>query len=827
MGRVEGGAQAVEGGAGDCGAVNSGGAHGPLEAHASADGPQSVSTQRNDYADQPDGVRSNDDAATSDEAYGTDAYGIDAYGIDAAQRSGRSGQVDAPGAYGIDVTQRTRGSERAGRGADTASAHDAYGGDDAAQQDHGQPGEPAQRHDDAGQPGRGPSHVGRGDAHDAYGTDAAQRSGRSGQVDASVTYGVDVTRRTPGSGRATASARGPEQAADDVRAADNAARSRTPGGVGGGAGTPGAADTLGVPNAPGAEGLPGHEEVDPGRAPRDAHGLREGDRTHGDADPVGRGGLPSHRPRTSGRAPARGWAPGDLAPEAWNFVPLYSVALVRSRRRAAAVALLGDAVRHDPADHRVTHALALALLHSPAEAPEKAPAEAPAELEEPAATDGPDPTPCPANTSPTPTTSVAEPVAAASPDWAQCVAAWAALLHDDRFWTHVLDGAGGRYGVAVGGDLVPALRAGLREELERRMPGDDAGMRVAPGPLLQREADAAKLLAAVGGFPSPGGGGEGEGGGGVPLVCGPLRIAQLDRTAEFGAFAAAQDAASPHPSLTYAFSELGFAQLLLGQHKARDALAALSELRCSACRAARGGPGAAAVCEPGCARFDELNPGYAGLPDKHRRLALDARGLALEARLSMGIGELTTARPDFAAAAAYWCRALVHSRELDRYRETQTAIVDMALGAARAAHRQGLLSLAVSTLDATHSVIGANERPRLEGQLARVLADRGISVANDEEALLDQPAEDLRRSVAFNPHLLRTQVSLGIVLRGLAAARWSSGSLSGAAALLREAIDQLTAALVHFPDDPDLEEQREAAVADLNHVMWQPDESEQ
>ncbi|MEU1330860.1 hypothetical protein [Streptomyces sp. NPDC005865] len=489
--------------------------------------------------------------------------------------------------------------------------------------------------------------------------------------------------------------------------------------------------------------------------------------------------------------------------------------------------MLGGAVRHDPADHRVTHALALALLHSPAEAPDKAPVEAPAELQEPAAADGPGPTPCPADTSPTPTTSVAEPVAGPSPDWAQCVAAWAALLHDDRFWTHVLDGAGGRYGVAVGGDLVPALRAGLREELERRMPGDDAGMRVAPGPLLQREADAAKLLAAVGGFPSPGGGGEGEGGGGVPLVCGPLRIAQLDRTAEFGAFAAAQDAASPHPSLTYAFSELGFAQLLLGQHKARDALAALSELRCSACRAARGGPGAAAVCEPGCARFDELNPGYAGLPDKHRRLALDARGLALEARLSMGIGELTTTRPDFAAAAAYWCRALVHSRELDRYRETQTAIVDMALGAARAAHRQGLLSLAVSTLDATHSVIGANERPRLEGQLARVLADRGISVANDEEALLDQPAEDLRRSVAFNPHLLRTQVSLGIVLRGLAAARWSSGSLSGAAALLREAIDQLTAALVHFPDDPDLEEQREAAVADLNHVMWQPDESEQ
>lgn len=492
------------------------------------------------------------------------------------------------------------------------------------------------------------------------------------------------------------------------------------------------------------------------------------------------------------------------------FVPLAAVALIRGGRRAAAVELLGDAVRHDPADHRITHTLALALLNS-------------------ADSDG-------------------------GSRWERCVAAWAALLHDAGFWERVRANATRRYGVAVEASLVPALRAGLREAVERRMPDDDAGTRVAPGPLLRREADAAQLLAAVGGFPS-------AGGGGAPLFCGPLRIAELGRSAEFGAFAAAQEArvlqlqgaagpgggpsgapgadapaasstasayASPtYASLTYAFSELGFAQMLLGADKPGDALAALSELRCSDCRAARGGPGAAAVCEPQCVRFDELNPGYAGLPDKHRRLSLDARGLALEARLSMGRAELTARPPDFAAAAAYWRRALVHGRELERYRETQTTIVDMALGAARAAHRAGRLSLAVSTLETARSVIGANERGRLEGQLARVLADRGISVANDQEALLDEPAADLRRSVAFNPHLLRAQVSLGVVLRGLAAARWRSGSLSGARDMLREAIDQLTAALVLFPDDPDLVEQREAAVADLDHVMWQPDESEQ
>ncbi|WP_440582125.1 hypothetical protein, partial [Streptomyces flavofungini] len=174
--------------------------------------------------------------------------------------------------------------------------------------------------------------------------------------------------------------------------------------------------------------------------------------------------------------------------------------------------------------------------------------------------------------------------------WERCVAAWAAVLHDAGFWARLRATAGRRYGVPVEESLVPVVRAGLRELIERRMPEDGAGSRIAPGPLLQREADAAQLLAAVGGFPS-------AGGGGVPLFCGPLRVAELGRTAEFGAFAAAHEArvlkaaaAAPggpgmgHPgpamspagaatgpapsaayaSLTYAFSELGFAQLLLG-----------------------------------------------------------------------------------------------------------------------------------------------------------------------------------------------------------------------------------------------------------------------
>ncbi|MFE0133479.1 hypothetical protein ACFWY6_18205 [Streptomyces sp. NPDC059037] len=513
------------------------------------------------------------------------------------------------------------------------------------------------------------------------------------------------------------------------------------------------------------------------------------------------------------------------APHASESVPRYAVALVLGGRREAALELLDEATRRNPADHRITHTLAVALLNS--------------------------------------STGQGE---AAARRWERAVAAWGALLYDDAFWAHRRACAAARYGVPVDAALDTELRADLRELLEGRMP-DDAGGRVSPGSLLRREADAARVLAGVGGFPT---------GHGDPLRCGPLRIAELRMVAEFGAFAAggeparpdlagstaaagelggtrvttagspahpsgahaaggetsgtdtgAQDGRTPPPSytgaspLTHAFSELGLAQLLLKQEQPAEALGALAELRCPGCRERqrqRGSGVGAAVCDPGCGRFDELNPAYAWYPDKHRRLALDARGLALRARIDLGRGELTAGRPDFGAATASWRRALVHSRELDRYQEIHRTVVDLALSAARAAHRAGDLTRAVSTLEAVREITGANERRRLEGQLARLLADRGIAAANRDGTLLDGPAADLRRSVAFNPHLLRAQVSLGVVLRGLAARRWHSGSASGARATLREAMDQLAAALDHFPGDPELTGQHAAAVADLGRV---------
>ncbi|MGW7269940.1 tetratricopeptide repeat protein [Streptomyces sp. NPDC054864] len=448
------------------------------------------------------------------------------------------------------------------------------------------------------------------------------------------------------------------------------------------------------------------------------------------------------------------------------FVPFYAVGLVLGGRRDAAIELLVDATRRRPADHRITHTLGLALLNSGG---------------------------------------------MGGQGWEQCVAAWGALLHDDSFWEHRRGAAEARFGAPVEAGLDAGLRADLRELLERRLPERVTGGRVPPGALLQREADAARILAGAGGFPAAG---HHE----ASLVGGPLRITALGLVDEFGAFAAtASTSASPTAStqLAFAFSELGFAQLLLKQDKPADALAALTELRCPDCRERTV---TAAICEPDCPRFDELNPAYAGHPDKHRRLTRDARALALRARIDLGRRELSAARPDFDAAAASWRRALVHSREMDRYRETQVTVVDLALGAARAAHRAGDPTRAVRTLEAVRSITGANERGRLEGQLARLLADRGISAVNRDGTLLDGPTADLRRSVAFNPHLLRAQVSLGVVLRGLAARRWRSGSVSGARAALREALDRIDAALVHFPEDPDLTEQRDAALADLDRV---------
>ncbi|MCX5249731.1 hypothetical protein OG895_31690 [Streptomyces sp. NBC_00201] len=451
--------------------------------------------------------------------------------------------------------------------------------------------------------------------------------------------------------------------------------------------------------------------------------------------------------------------------------------------------------------------------------------------------------------------------------WARCVAAWAGLLHDAVFWERRRSDAAQRYGVSVDDKTLTALRADLQARLEALMPGPDAGDRTSPEALLNREIEAARLLAETGGLPLATRS--------AALVCGPLRIVELGREPELGAFVGAAGEAAP--ALRQAFSHLGFAQALLRLDRPGEALDALSGLRCPSCRvrgrsgadsrqrsagqpnrvpAATGGPTThpgqftgshageqpdstpdavpshtsapaesvrsrpdrAPVCEPDCAHFDRRNPAYVGQADRHALLLRDGRALALAARLAQARAALAPAGPNVRKATAGWQKALVHAKAIGQGAEVEGIVADTALGAAKALHRAGDIVAAGATLEAAYTLLADSQPDRLKGQLARVLTDRGIAQANRDMGRLEGPADDLRRAVELNPHLHRAQANLGVVLRILGARMRWSGSLVGCRNRLQDALDHITAALAHFPGDPELTQLRDLVEADLSLV---------
>ncbi|WP_428935629.1 hypothetical protein [Streptomyces sp. ACT015] len=650
-----------------------------------------------------------------------------------------------------------------------------------------------------------------------------------------------------------------------------------------------------------------------------------------------------------------------LDPDETDFVVPHAVALCLGGRRDDGLDLLAWASRRAPADRRLGHALAVMAWHA---------------------------------LGPADRTSLA---------WRRCVALWAGLLHDPGFWEAYRAGAAARYGTPVTDDELGALRADLLTRLEARMPDADPVVRPSPEIVLERESEAARLLAEAGGLSWTGAAGT--------VVCGPLRIVELGREAELGAFVAAAGEAAAE--LRQAFSHLGFAHALLRLDRPAEALAALSGLRCPSCRArgvpsdharrpgdqherdgagaagARGdavgggaprppvlrpadlpehattparapgppppadpdtpatppappapvtpagppatppappapvtpsspptspgplaasspltspGPSAppasaapvgppaspnpppvpsaplpasgpppgppvppsstgaaarssppaapsqaappdrpvrpaasgrsaastgrvqpaesarsrrAAVCDPGCPHFDGRNPAYAGLPDKRERLLGDARSVALAARLAQGRAALSPTGPDIPTAALSWRRALAHAEALGKRPEVEAVVADTALAAARTLHRAGDMQASGATLEAAWTLLGENGHDRLKGQLARVLTDRAIAQANRARERMETPAADLRRAVTLNPHLLRAQLNLGVALHILGAQMRWSGSLAGAVRSWQEAADRLTAALVHFPGDPELTALRDLVRRDL------------
>ncbi|MER7973973.1 hypothetical protein ABTX35_34050 [Streptomyces sp. NPDC096080] len=193
----------------------------------------------------------------------------------------------------------------------------------------------------------------------------------------------------------------------------------------------------------------------------------------------------------------------------------------------------------------------------------------------------------------------------------------------------------------------------------------------------------------------------------------------------------------------------------------------------------------------------------------------DARSVALAARLAQGRAALSPTGPDIPTAALSWRRALAHAEALGKRPEVEAVVADTALAAARTLHRAGDMQASGATLEAAWTLLGESGHDRLKGQLARVLTDRAIAQANRARERMETPAADLRRAVTLNPHLLRAQLNLGVALHILGAQMRWSGSLAGAVRSWQEAADRLTAALVHFPGDPELTALRDLVRRDL------------
>ncbi|HYS40692.1 MAG TPA: hypothetical protein VEO01_34190, partial [Pseudonocardiaceae bacterium] len=456
--------------------------------------------------------------------------------------------------------------------------------------------------------------------------------------------------------------------------------------------------------------------------------------------------------------------------------------------RADGIRLLADASRRRPLDRRLTHTLALARLHT---------------LSAPEPPEG--------------------------PDWAQCVATWVAMLHDDGFWDGVLSDAAGRYGVDVPDDVIEPLRIGLRDLLAARLP--TSGTRPA-SLLFQRELAAAEVLAGCGGLPLTD---ETDDADDNVVVCGPLRLAELGRHQEFGRFAARTVAelaeelddlmGSDHPELrrqvrllievrdqlVRCFSQLGFAHCLLVADQPADALAELVDLRCPDCRAA-GAPAPQAtdvvrplVCQPGCAGFEPANPSYAGLSDGREQLVFDAVALAVDALCVLSQTELSSAEPKLTEVARLWRAALANAAEIEVRAEIETRVADLALGRADVLSKRDQPERSIPVLETALPVLTDHSRDRVAGRLATLLANRGIRAANED---MDNASalDDLRRSLQLNPHLVRSRSSLCVLLRHRAMRRLEQRSVHDALRLLGESMELATEGLRAAPGQSDLTE---------------------
>lgn len=471
---------------------------------------------------------------------------------------------------------------------------------------------------------------------------------------------------------------------------------------------------------------------------------------------------------------------------AGDLVLLRAVACGLSSRRADATAYLARAAARAPADHRISHAQAVLHLH---------------------------------------TLSAAE---GRSPDllsWRGCIGAWVSVLYDEAFWLRWRKQAQRRYGCPVSEDTIRAARTALDEFIEQRLPSDDLAL------LLRRERAAAALLARLGGLPD-------ADPAGPPLVCGPLRIAELglhQRLSEFLRSLPATDDDTVH--LFRQFSEIGLAVARLAAGRPRAAATAALDLRCASCARTGGRTHPAMIsepllCEPECPEFDRRNPAFCTFTDKHDELAKASAALAAQTLLGIARDDITKATMDLADARTCWRGALTLAKRFNQRNAVLREIADDALGRARVLSKRDDLTGAIAVLDAVLTAVptkDTTEHDRVATELSLLLNGRGVGMFNEDTAKAGQAHADLLRAVSLRPDRPRPRFNLGVLLREMSHHAFRNLHLAESIRLMSECVNQLeTGVRMHDTENfrQELRQAREELERLLDDYDDQPPDTE-
>jgi tetratricopeptide (TPR) repeat protein len=465
---------------------------------------------------------------------------------------------------------------------------------------------------------------------------------------------------------------------------------------------------------------------------------------------------------------------------AGELVLVKAVACVLTGRRTEAAAQLARAANRAPADQRIAHVQAVLHLHTLI-ATEGQPADHDA--------------------------------------WRGCIGAWVSVLHDEAFWRRWRKHAQRRYGCPIVGDTIRAARTALDEFIEQRLPSDDLAL------LLRRERAAAALLARLGGLP-------GAAPAGPPLVCGPLRIAELGLHQRLGEFLRGLPATDDDTvRLFQEFSEIGLAMAQLAVGRPWAAAMAALDLRCASCARTGGRTHPAMIseplmCEPECPEFDKLNPAFCTFTDKHDELAKASAALAARTLLGIARVDITTAPMDLADARTCWRGAVTLAQRFNQRDVVLREVADEALGRARVLSQRRDLTGGIAVLDAVLATIptkDTDEHDRVATELGFLLNARGVRMYNEDAANAEQARADLRRAVTLSPDRPRARFNLGLLLRKMSHRAYRDFDIAESIRLLSESVHQFEKCVAaqntaEFAEELELARQElESMLGDYHH----------